>query len=117
MAGIGRGDIDMASIYDCYTITVLMSLEDAGFCAKGTAMDFVASHDLTFRGDFPLNTGGGQLGYGQAGLAGGMHHVCDATRQIQGRAGAAQVIDCNRAFVSGNGGIMSEQTALVLRGD
>ncbi|MCU1689900.1 MAG: transporter [Jatrophihabitantaceae bacterium] len=117
MAGIGRSDIDMASIYDCYTITVLMSLEDAGFCAKGTAMDFVSSHDLTFRGDFPLNTGGGQLGYGQAGLAGGMHHVCDATRQIQGRAGAAQVANCNRAFVSGNGGIMSEQTALVLRGD
>ncbi|HYB82165.1 MAG TPA: thiolase family protein, partial [Mycobacterium sp.] len=60
---------------------------------------------------------GGQLGFGQAGLAGGMHHVCDATRQIMGRAGSAQVADCHRAFVSGNGGILSEQTALILEGD
>lgn len=117
MAGLGRGDMDMVSIYDCYTITVLLSLEDAGFCEKGTGMAFVNDHDLTFRGDFPLNTAGGQLGFGQAGLAGGMHHVCDATRQIMGRAGAAQVPDCHRAFVSGNGGILSEQTTLILEGD
>ncbi|EID13261.1 thiolase family protein [Mycolicibacterium phlei] len=117
MTELTRSDMDMVSIYDCYTITVLLSLEDAGFCEKGKGMQFVADHDLTFRGDFPLNTAGGQLGFGQAGLAGGMHHVCDATRQIMGRAGAAQVADCNRAFVSGNGGILSEQTALILEGD
>ncbi len=117
MAGLTPADMDMASIYDCYTITALLSLEDAGFCEKGKGMEFVAGHDLTFRGDFPMNTAGGQLGYGQAGLAGGMHHVCDATRQIMGRAGATQVADCNRAFVSGNGGILSEQTTLVLEGD
>lgn len=117
MSGLDRTDMDMVSIYDCYTITVLLSLEDAGFCEKGKGMAFVSDHDLTFRGDFPLNTAGGQLGFGQAGLAGGMHHVCDATRQIMGRAGAAQVPDCNRAFVSGNGGILSEQTTLVLEGD
>lgn len=116
-SGLTRAEMDMVSIYDCYTITVLLSLEDAGFCEKGTGMEFVRSHDLTFRGDFPLNTAGGQLGFGQAGLAGGMHHVCDATRQIMGRAGAAQVADCHRAFVSGNGGILSEQTALILQGD
>jgi acetyl-CoA acetyltransferase len=117
MTDLGRADMDMVSIYDCYTITVLLSLEDAGFCEKGKGMAFVSDHDLTFRGDFPLNTAGGQLGFGQAGLAGGMHHVCDATRQIMGRAGAAQVADCNRAFVSGNGGILSEQTTLILEGD
>ncbi|MGE2717258.1 thiolase family protein [Mycolicibacterium litorale] len=117
MSGLDRADMDMVSIYDCYTITVLLSLEDAGFCEKGKGMAFVSDHDLTFGGDFPLNTAGGQLGFGQAGLAGGMHHVCDATRQIMGRAGAAQVADCNRAFVSGNGGILSEQTTLVLEGD
>ncbi|WP_299556937.1 thiolase family protein [uncultured Mycolicibacterium sp.] len=117
MSGLARDEMDMVSIYDCYTITVLLSLEDAGFCEKGKGMAFVADHDLTFRGDFPLNTAGGQLGYGQAGTAGGMHHVCDAARQIMGRAGAAQVPDCNRAFVTGNGGILSEQTALVLQGD
>lgn len=117
MSGLDRTDMDMVSIYDCYTITVLLSLEDAGFCEKGKGMAFVSDHDLTFSGDFPLNTAGGQLGFGQAGLAGGMHHVCDATRQIMGRAGDAQVPDCNRAFVSGNGGILSEQTTLVLEGD
>ena len=117
MAELTPADMDMVSIYDCYTITVLMSLEDAGFCPKGKGLQFVAEHDLTFRGDFPMNTAGGQLGYGQPGTAGGMHHVCDATRQLMGRAGATQVPDCHRAFVSGNGGILSEQTTLVLEAD
>jgi acetyl-CoA acetyltransferase len=117
MAGVTRADIDIASIYDCYTITVLLSLEDAGFCEKGKGMEFVASHDLTFRGDFPVNTAGGQLGFGQCGNAGGMHHVCDATRQLMGRGGEAQVADAHTAFVTGNGGILSEQTTLILQGD
>jgi acetyl-CoA acetyltransferase len=117
MTNLQRTDMDIVSIYDCYTITVLLSLEDAGFCEKGKGMAFVADHDLTFGGDFPLNTAGGQLGFGQAGLAGGMHHVCDAARQIMGRAAEAQVADCHRAFVSGNGGVLSEQTALILEGD
>jgi acetyl-CoA C-acetyltransferase len=117
MAGMERSDVDMASIYDCYTITVLMTLEDAGFCAKGQGMAWVQSHDLTFAGDFPLNTAGGQLSFGQAGMAGGMHHVVDAARQLMGRAAKAQVAECNTAFVSGTGGIMSEQVALLLAGD
>lgn len=116
MAGVARREIDMVSIYDCYTITVLMTLEDAGFCAKGEAARFIRSHDLTYRGDFPCNTHGGQLSFGQAGLAGGMSHVLDGARQIMGRA-PAQVRGCNTAFVSGNGGIMSEQVALILRGE
>ena len=117
MAGLQRSDVDMASIYDCYTITVLMTLEDAGFCGKGEGMAWLNEHDLTFRGDFPLNTAGGQLSFGQAGMAGGMHHVVDGARQVMGRAGDAQVADCNVAFVTGNGGIMSEQVALILGGD
>jgi acetyl-CoA C-acetyltransferase len=117
MSGKTPSDMDVASIYDCYTITVLMSIEDSGFCEKGKAMDFVLDHDLTFRGDFPMNTAGGQLSYGQAGGAGGMHHVCDVTRQIMRRAGGNQIADCNIGYVTGNGGIMSEQVALVLAGD
>ncbi|QIX53623.1 thiolase family protein [Rhodococcus sp. DMU1] len=117
MAGRARTDVDMVSIYDCYTITVLMSLEDAGFVPKGKGGEFVLGHDLTFKGDFPCNTVGGQLSFGQAHVAGGMHHVCDAVRQISARAGSNQIDDCNIAFVSGNGGIMSEQVALVLEGD
>jgi len=117
MAGLQRTDVDMASIYDCYTITVLMSLEDAGFCPKGKGMQWVTEHDLTFRGDLPVNTAGGQLSFGQAGMAGGMHHVVDAARQVMGRAERAQVADCHTAFVTGNGGIMSEQVALLLQGE
>jgi acetyl-CoA C-acetyltransferase len=117
MAGLDRSDVDVASIYDCYTITVLMGLEDAGFCGKGDGMRWVGEHDLTFRGDFPLNTAGGQLSFGQAGMAGGMHHVVDGARQVMGRAGETQVKDCHTAFVSGTGGIMSEQVALLLGGD
>ena len=117
MAELTPADIDMASLYDCYTVTVLMTLEDAGFCGKGHGMAWVNERDLTFRGDFPLNTAGGQLSFGQAGMAGGMHHVVDAARQVMGRAEQAQVADCQHAFVSGTGGIMSEQVALVLGGD
>ena len=56
MAGLTPAEMDMVSIYDCYTITALLTLEDAGFCEKGKGMQFVTGHDLTFRGDFPMNT-------------------------------------------------------------
>src|SRR5581483_6626091 len=81
MAGIDRGDVDLVSLYDCYTITVLLTIEDSGFCAKGEGARFVKEHDLTYKGDFPCNTHGGQLSFGQAGLAGSMSHITEATRQ------------------------------------
>jgi acetyl-CoA C-acetyltransferase len=114
MAGVRRKDIDLASIYDCYTITVLISLEDAGFAKKGRGGAFVDEHNLQFDGDFPLNPHGGQLSFGQAGIAGGMSHVTEAARQIMGRAKGRQVKKCELAFVNGNGGIMSEQVSLIL---
>jgi len=116
MAGATPGAMDTAQIYDCYTITVLRSLEDAGFCKLGQGGDFVRERDLRHDGDFPLNTNGGQLGFGQAGVAGGMTHVIEAVRQIQGRAGDRQLRRCDLAFVNGNGGMMSEQVSLVLEG-
>jgi acetyl-CoA acetyltransferase len=114
MAGVSHADIDLVSVYDCYTITVLITLEDSGFCPKGKGGPFVEEHDFTWRGDLPLNTHGGQLSFGQPGLAGGMSHVTEAVRQLQGRAGERQVKNCGIAFVNGNGGIMSEQVSLVL---
>jgi len=116
MAGVRRDEIDLACLYDCYTITVLLTLEDAGFCKKGQGLSFVRDHDLSFRGDFPLNTHGGQLSYGQAGGAGGMSQVTEAVRQLRHEAGARQLARCDLAFVSGTGGVMSEQSALILRG-
>lgn len=116
MSGLQPADMHMAQIYDCYTITVLLSLEDAGFCAKGEGMAFIRDHDLTWRGDFPLNTHGGQLSFGQAGTAGGMSQVIEAVTQIRGCAGERQLRLHDTAFVSGTGGVMSEQGALVLAG-
>ncbi|MCW8193209.1 thiolase family protein [Proteobacteria bacterium 005FR1] len=116
MAGLKPQDMHAAQIYDCYTITVLLSLEDAGFCPKGEGMKFVLENDLTWRGNFPLNTHGGQLGFGQAGSAGGFSQVIEAFHQIAGRAGERQLKTCDQVFVSGTGGVMSEQGALILQG-
>jgi acetyl-CoA acetyltransferase len=116
MAGLRPADVDVAEIYDCYTITVLLTLEDAGFCGKGEGMAFLREHDLSYAGDFPVNTHGGQLGMGQAGGAGGMTQVVEAARQIMGRGDARQVDRCDTVFVSGTGGVMSEQSALILQG-
>ena len=117
MAGVDRSDIGLLSLYDCYTITVLITLEDAGFCPKGEGGRFVDEHDLRWTGDQPLNTHGGQLSYGQSGIAGGMSHVTEAVRQLQGRADGRAVADLELAFVHGNGGIMGEQVSLVLGAD
>lgn len=116
MAGLRPTDMHMAQIYDCYTITVLLTLEDAGFCEKGQGMRFLREHDFTFRGDFPMNTHGGQLSFGQTGSAGGMTQVIEALHQVQGRAGERQLQRHDLAYVSGTGGVMSEQGALILRG-
>ena len=116
MAGKKPSDVDVVEPYDCYTITVLMTLEDSGFCGKGEGIQFVNEHDLTYKGDFPVNTHGGQLGAGQAGLAGGMSQVIEGARQIMGRAEERQLSTCDTALVTGTGGIMSEQSSVILEG-
>ena len=117
MSGRSRADVDLIDVYDCYTITVLMTIEDSGFCPRGEGQRFVREHDLSFAGDFPCNPYGGQLGFGQAGLAGGMSHITDAARQLMRRSEGHQVADADVAFATGNGGLMSEQVALILEGD
>ena len=114
MAGVERKDVDLVCPYDCYTITVLVTLEDAGFCKKGQGGPFVMEHDLSYAGDFPCNTHGGQLSFGQPGLGGGMSHVTEAIRQLMGRGEGRQVKDAALAYVNGNGGIMSEQVSLIM---
>src|SRR5216683_5000229 len=112
MAGVAHKDIDLVCPYDCYTITVIVTLEDAGFCKKGQGGNFVWERDLSYAGDFPCNTHGGQLSFGQPGLGGGMSHVTEAARQLMGRGEARQVKNAKLAYV--NGGIMSEQVSLIL---
>jgi acetyl-CoA acetyltransferase len=100
---VKREDIDLFEIYDDYPIAVMIQIEDLGYCGKGEGGKFVDAHDLTYRGDFPVNTGGGELSVGQAGLAGGYLHIVEALRQLRGEADGHQVADAERALVTGIG--------------
>ena len=102
-AEVRREDIDLFEIYDDYPIAVMIQIEDLGYCKKGDGGKFVDAHDLTYKGNFPVNTGGGQLSVGQAGLAGGYLHLVEALRQLREEAGAWQVKKAERALVTGIG--------------
>ena len=111
MAGLALADVDVAELYDCYTFTVLVSLEDYGFCAKGEGGPFVASGVLGPGGKLQLNTGGGQLsGY----YLWGMTPVAEAIVQLRGQGGERQADQHDIALVSGNGGVLDHHATLVL---
>jgi acetyl-CoA acetyltransferase len=80
-AGLGPGDVDVAQVYDCFTITVLLQLEDWGFCKKGEGGPFVAGGEIDLGGQIPINTGGGHL---SEGYIHGMNHVVEGVRQMRG---------------------------------
>jgi len=105
-AGVTPADIRYASIYDSFTITVLIQLEDLGFCAKGAGGRFVADGNLISGvGRLPINTDGGGLSNNHPGNRGGMTKVIEAVRQLRGEAHpAVQVKDCTLALANGTGG-------------
>ena len=118
MAGYGPSDVEVMEIYDSYTITVMCELEESGFCKKGEGADWAQDHDLTFKGDKPLNTHGGQLSYGQASTAGGCAQVTEAVRQIRRDGGEHQVPGpTDLIYVTGSGGAFSQQSAMLLGSD
>lgn len=111
MARLALTDIDLVQLYDCYTFTVLLTLEDYGFCDKGEGGEFVASGVLGPGRSLALNTGGGQLsGY----YLWGMTPLMEALTQVRGTAGQRQLAQHDTALVSGNGGIFSHHATLVL---
>jgi acetyl-CoA acetyltransferase len=116
-AGLSAAEMSLLSFYDCYTIMVALTIEDAGLCAPGRFGHWMDEHTFGHDGDFPLNTHGGQLGCGQADLAGGMTHIVEAVRQLRHEAGARQIANAQTALVTGNGATVSEATALVLGAD
>jgi len=107
-AGIARGDIKYASLYDSFTITVLMQIEDIGFCAKGEGGRFVADGGLISGvGRLPFNTDGGGLCNNHPGNRGGMTKILEAVRQLRGEAHpAVQVANCDLALAHGTGGYL-----------
>jgi acetyl-CoA acetyltransferase len=113
MAGVTPADIDVVELYDCYTFTVLISLEDYGFCAKGEGGAFAASGMLGPEGSFALNTGGGQL---SSYYMWGMTPLSEAVIQARGQGGDRQVPKHDTVLVSGNGGILDHHSTLVLGG-
>jgi acetyl-CoA acetyltransferase len=117
MAGLTIQDMDFVQLYDCYTITVIIALEDIGCCAKGEGARFVESTDLTFQGAMPLNTDGGQLGRGQPYGACHFMPTVEAARQLMGRAGPLQIQGARYGLANGNGGSMANQCVLILGTD
>jgi acetyl-CoA acetyltransferase len=110
-AGLEPADVDVALLYDCFTIVVLLQLEDYGFCKKGESGPFVEGGGIGPGGSLPVNPSGGLLaeGYGS-----GMLHVIEAVRQLRGGAGERQVPDAETALVSGHGLGMNTHATLVL---
>jgi acetyl-CoA acetyltransferase len=118
-AGMEVKDVQMLQPYDDFLIALVMQMEHIGFCKAGQGCAFVNEHDLSYTGDLPLNTGGGQISAGQAGLAGGAHNLSEALRQLFGEAGERQVKRRENALVTGIGWIpygrnWGSSTALIL---
>lgn len=97
-SGISLKDVDFAELYDCFTVSCLMQLEDMGFCGKGEAGAFVQAGHTRLGGRLPVNTHGGLLSYSYR-LA--VEHVTEAVRQLRGEAGAVQVKDAELGLVTG----------------
>ena len=114
-AGIAVQDIDFLSFCDCYTIMVAATIEDAGLCnPEEFGSWFRDNGGMGPTARQPINTHGGQLGFGQPDLAGGMTHVVEAVRQRRGTTPLRQIDNCNTALITGIGATMSEAVALVL---
>ncbi len=114
MAGVTVKDIDICELYDCYTYTVLETIEDYGFCEKGEGGAFVQDGKLGPGGSLPTNTGGGMLsGY----YMWGMTPLSEAVIQARGQGGQRQVDKHDVILVSGNGGNMWHHSTLVLSPD
>ena len=112
-AGVTPADVKYASIYDSFTITVVVQLEDLGFCAKGEGGRFVADGNLISGvGGLPVNTDGGGLCNNHPANRGGVTKVIEAVRQLRGEAHpAVQVPDCDLALAHGTGGSLGTRHA------
>ena len=112
-AGLRPADVDTVQLYDSFTITVLLLLEDLGFCEKGEGGAFVSSGAISLGGSLPLNTDGGGLSAAHPDMR-GIFLLAEGARQLRGDAGVAQVPDCNVAMCCGSGGQLSIMGAVLL---
>ena len=116
MAGVTHRDIDVVEVYDSFTYTAMVTLEELGFCAKGEGGPFVSNQRTAPGGPFPMNTNGGGLSYTHPGMY-GMFILIEAVRQLRGECGARQVAGAKLALVNATGGMLSATGTLILGAD
>lgn len=108
-------DVDVAGVYDSFTITLALLLEEIGVSAPGRSGADAAAGRFDLAGDLPVNTHGGLLSYGHCGVAGGLAHLAEVTDQLRGEAGDRAVARAPvTGFVHADGGVMSAHVSLVL---
>ena len=117
-AGLGRtvlaGDLRYAAIYDSFTITLAILLEELGLAPRAGAGELARAGQFSRGGRLPLNTHGGLLSYGHCGVGGAMAHLVETQLQMTGRAGPRQVADASLALLHGDGGVLSSHVSLLL---
>jgi acetyl-CoA acetyltransferase len=113
-AGVAISDVRYAAVYDSFTITLAMLLEDLGLAKRGEAAAQVRSGHFGRDGQMPLNTHGGLLSYGHCGVGGAMAHLVETHLQMTGRAGKRQVRDASLALLHGDGGVLSSHVSMFL---
>jgi acetyl-CoA acetyltransferase len=113
MAGVGPADIDHVMVYDAFTITTLLFLEDLGFCPKGEGGAFISSGAIAPGGSLPVNTNGGGLSCNHPGMY-GLFTIIEAVEQLRGDCGARQVKGAEIALAHANGGVLSSQATAIL---
>ncbi|MDM7947187.1 thiolase [Oceanibaculum nanhaiense] len=113
MAGLKPSDCDLVMLYDAFTITTLLFLEDLGFCPKGEGGRFVQDGNIAPGGSLAVNTSGGGLSCVHPGMY-GLFLILEAVTQIRGQAGERQLDTCDVAICHGNGGVLSSQVTALL---
>lgn len=113
-AGLAPGDIDVGLIYDCFTIALLLNLEDMGLCPRGQAGEAFRAGDFDLGGRLPINPHGGLLSHGYPGRAAGIGNLIEAVVQLRGEAGDRQVKDAEVTLTHGMGGVLATHGVLLL---
>ncbi|CAO3435463.1 thiolase family protein [Azospirillum doebereinerae] len=116
-AGLTPADIDVAEIYDSFTITALMQFEDLGFCKKGEGGAFVEGGRIELGGELPVNTHGGLLSFAHPGMPGGIFHLIEAVHQLRHACGARQVPDARVALATSVSAVASNHSVCILGRD
>ena len=114
MAGLGPTDIDVAQLYDCFSIGPIIEMEELGFCPRGQGGRFYEEGHARIGGKLPVNTHGGMMSHAHAGSAGGLFGIVEAVRQLRGGLGPRQVEGAEVALVHNEGGILSSHCTVIL---